>query len=479
MTVGATADTDKLDINRVIQNTIDVLRRRWRSLVRPAFLLLYLPAVVLGLLDSTPGPLRAVLSILSLVALIPYTLFLAGLIRLALADLNAEPTSVQEAMTSGRRRLWPLLGINILTALGVALGLVLLIVPGMAAAQQFQAAPADQTLADVNRKSIGCLGCHERTDALSMHDNPAVKLGCTDCHGGDASVIPPRGIARMELEYSQLRDKAHVLPKFPDEWGYPKSAKPQRSYTLLNRESPAFIRFVNPGDYRVAKQACGACHLSIIAAAQRSLMATGAMFFGGASYNNGVLPFKRYILGEAFTSNGQAAGIEGPTLPDPASALCLHGVLPNLQAVPKWESVPPADVFRVFEPGGRTTGNRFPEIALPNITGGLQNLNEPGRPDLHVSNRGPGTAGRVAIPVLNVHKTRLNDPYMWFMGTDDQPGDFRGSGCSGCHVVYANDRDEKHSGPTRPDPTSGAPAPTIAQGHPAPIVRSTRHPPPR
>ena len=34
-------------------------------------------------------------------------------------------------MTSGRRRLWPLLGINILTALGVALGLVLLIVPGV------------------------------------------------------------------------------------------------------------------------------------------------------------------------------------------------------------------------------------------------------------------------------------------------------------------------------------------------------------
>src|SRR5215471_16300065 len=123
--------------------------------------------------------------------------------------------------------------------------------------EHFEAAPADQSLADVNRKSIGCLGCHERTDAMSMHDNPAVKLGCTDCHGGDASVIPPRGLARMELEYQQLRDRAHVLPRFPEEWGYPKSAKPQRSYTLLNKESPAFIRFVNPGDYRVAKQACG------------------------------------------------------------------------------------------------------------------------------------------------------------------------------------------------------------------------------
>ena len=57
----------------------------------------------------------------------------------------------------------------------------------------------------------------------------------------------------------------------------------------------------------------------------------------------------------------------------------------------------------------------------------------------------PGTGLRVAIPVLNIHKTRLNDPFMWFMGTNDQPGDYRSSGCSGCHVIYANDREPRHS----------------------------------
>src|SRR5262249_24878937 len=30
---------------------------------------------------------------------------------------------------------------------------------------------------------------------------------------------------------------------------------------------------------------------------------------------------------------------------------------------------------------------------------------------------------------------------------NDNPGDFRHSGCSGCHVLYANDRDPVHSGP--------------------------------
>jgi hypothetical protein len=308
-------------------------------------------------------------------------------------------------------------------------------------------APADQPLGEVDRKSVGCLGCHTETDRLSMHDNPAVKLGCTDCHGGDASQIPEKGLPRMEFEYIRLRDLAHVLPRYPAEWSYPHSAKPQRSYTLLNRESPEFIRFINPADYRVADKACGACHGQIVAAAERSLMSTGAMLFGGASYNNGILPFKRYILGESYTANGEPASIKGPVLPDPASALTLHGVLPNLQPLPHWETAPTPDIFRVFEPGGRVTGNRFPEIALPNLTGGLQALNEPGRPDLHVSNRGNGTGGRISVPVLNVHKTRLNDPHMWFMGTNDQPGDYRSSGCAGCHVVYANDRDPLHSGP--------------------------------
>ena len=309
------------------------------------------------------------------------------------------------------------------------------------------AAPADQSLSDVDRKSIGCIGCHKETDRLSMHDNPAVKLGCTDCHGGDASQIPERGLARLEFEYKRLRDLAHVLPKYPQEWGYPHSAKPKRSYTLLNRESPEFIRFVNPADYRVADKSCGACHSTIIAQAERSLMSTSAMLLGGASYNNGILPYKRYILGESYTSTGAAASIKGPVLPDPAAALAQHGVLPELFPVPEFETAPTPDIFRVFESGGRVTGNRFPEIGLPNITGGIQNLNEPGRPDLHVSNRGNGTAGRISIPVLNVHKTRLNDPHMWFLGTNDQPGDYRSSGCAGCHVVYANDRDPLHSGP--------------------------------
>ena len=58
----------------------------------------------------------------------------------------------------------------------------------------------------------------------------------------------------------------------------------ERTYALLNRESPEFIRFVNPSDYRVVRESCGACHVSEIETAERSLMSTGAMLWGGAAY---------------------------------------------------------------------------------------------------------------------------------------------------------------------------------------------------
>ena len=171
------------------------------------------------------------------------------------------------------------------------------------------------------------------------------------------------------------------------------------------------------------------------------------MLWGGAAYNNGILPFKNYILGEAYTRNGEPARIQSPLGAGRADAReqRARGVLAELYPMPTWHVIPPGDIFRVFERGGRNIGTQFPEIGLPNPTGSIQRLEEPGRPDLRQSNRGPGTGIRVAIPVLNIHKTRLNDPYMWFMGTNDQPGDYRHSGCAGCHVVYANDREPRHS----------------------------------
>ena len=309
-------------------------------------------------------------------------------------------------------------------------------------------APQRQSVAEMEAKSEGCNTCHVKTDAPTMHVSPAVRLGCTDCHGGNPAVRGNSDLPHDHPDYVAARDTAHVLPKYPDSWHFPSSANPKRSYALLNKEAPEFIKFINPSDYRVAREACGSCHIQAIEAAERSIMASGAMLWGGASYNNGILPYKNYLLGEAYTRDGLPAKITTPGA-GPGGKLSedqvARGVLAEMYPLPTWQVIPPGDVFRVFERGGRTINSQFPEIGLPNPSGQIQRLEEPGRPDLKQSNRGPGTGLRVAIPALNIHKTRLNDPFTWFMGTNDQPGDYRHSGCASCHVVYANDREPRHS----------------------------------
>ncbi len=310
------------------------------------------------------------------------------------------------------------------------------------------AAPARQSVMDADKKSFGCVSCHTTTDRHTMHANPGVVLGCTDCHGGDAAVNQPADVeynGKNEIDYRATMARSHVLPQFNKAWNYPSSANPERSYTLLNKESNAFVRFMNPGDLRVAREACGACHLETVQAVERSLMSSSAMLWGGASYNNGILPYKRYILGESYTANGQPATIKNPTAVN--AQMTQMGILPSLAPLPSWETVPPADVFRVFERGGRVINSQFPDVGLPNSTGQLQKLDEPGRPDIKQSNRGPSTGSRIAVPLINLTKTRLNDPHLWFLGTNEQPGDYRSSGCTACHTIYANDRDPKHSGP--------------------------------
>ncbi len=308
-------------------------------------------------------------------------------------------------------------------------------------------APRTQSLESMEAKSAGCYSCHVKTDAPTMHLSPAVRLGCTDCHGGNASVTGNPELPKDHPDYVSARERAHVLPTLPGAWHYPSSANPVRGYTLLNKEAPEFVRFVNPGDYRVARESCGACHMATIEAAERSIMATGAMLWGGASYNNGIVPLKNYMFGEAYTRDGKPAKLLSPGSPagTVTARQAARGALAAMYPLPRWNVIPPGDIFRVFERGGRNINSIFAEVGLPNSLGQIQRLEEPGRPDLKQSNRGPGTGLRVAIPVLNIHKTRLNDPFMWFMGTNDQPGDYRSSGCTACHVVYANSREPRES----------------------------------
>src|SRR5215218_5132103 len=94
----------------------------------------------------------------------------------------------------------------------------------------------------------GCVTCHGQIEPMHKYGTTetlerlkdgkdAVGLSCTACHGGNP--------------VSRLKEEAHVRPMFPREWrrnAQYTGANPDRSNTLLARESWEFVRFVNPGD---------------------------------------------------------------------------------------------------------------------------------------------------------------------------------------------------------------------------------------
>ncbi|MEO8498557.1 MAG: hypothetical protein ABI614_26135, partial [Planctomycetota bacterium] len=143
-----------------------------------------------------------------------------------------------------------------------------------------------QTREQALAKSHGCVQCH--AGAKDMHNKPTVHLGCCDCHGGN-----PDGTTIQS---------AHVAAAFPEVWR--TSANPVRSYTLLNHEDPEFIRFVNPGDLRVAHISCGQCHPNETLAVKKSMMTHGCMLWGAALYNNGSFPKKWPRFGESYSMHG-------------------------------------------------------------------------------------------------------------------------------------------------------------------------------
>ena len=261
--------------------------------------------------------------------------------------------------------------------------------------------------------SEACLFCHVGIEPMHRLDRPTdmfvprdaaargldrQSLTCVDCHGGNG-LIPASG--------NPTKEAAHVAPRHRK--NFPSSANPVNSYAALNDESPEFVRFMNPSDFRVADQTCGRCHINILSAMRKSVMSHNAMVHAAVFYNNGGFEWKKAFFGEAFDSEGRAARLVAEAVPRGAKE---HGAIDGLVPHPQFPITVIKDPLRVAE------------------------VNSPA-----LGVRGPGTDGRIAGVFLNVLKTRLNDPTLWFLGPNKIAGDYRSSGCASCHVIYANDRD--------------------------------------
>ncbi len=299
----------------------------------------------------------------------------------------------------------------------------------------FLAAQQDRPMTPVIPGSAGCVSCHGQTDSASMHPTGTVHLTCTECHGGNPAVMLPAGSTRADAAYQKAEASAHPKPKLPGLWK--SAANPVRSAADWLKEDRDYIRFVNPGDLSRGAGNMRLCWLPCTGStgSQHEHDDAGmAQCFGAPLYNNGSFPLKDAHFGESYSSSGEPRALL--TSPAPGAELTkTKGILPELSPIARWEYSQPGNILRVFERGGG-----------PRVDVGNPNPEEtPGRPDNKLSDRGPGTLLATDPVFIGLQKTRLMDPLLSMPGTNDHPGDYRASGCSACHVVYANDRSSVHA----------------------------------
>lgn len=221
-----------------------------------------------------------------------------------------------------------------------------------------------------SQRDSECEGCHGAVDGTGGIEDahPAVAIGCVDCHGGDG-------------EAKDMEDAHVAVPDGVDSVAQVRSM----SSVELDAIDPAYVRWINPSDYRVTDETCGQadCHVEIAETAPSSIMTTFAGHFNKS----------RYYVGSQDTRQA-LRGVRAQTGDDPEGH---PGAVASLEV------------------------HKAPEVdASSDIGEFLDHYLEKGCPRCHV----------------------------WNFGPNDVRGDFRSSGCAGCHMVYDNSGLSQSKDPT-------------------------------
>ncbi|VWX60422.1 DUF7544 domain-containing protein [Sphingorhabdus sp. 109] len=132
--------TGKIDISRVLNNTFGVIMRHPLIYLGLSFLIIGIPNALLQTAQgsfTTGADGFAVASSYSaqgvgfIVLMLLSILLQATLIVATLNDLGGKPLSLADCFAKALKKLLPLIGLGIVVALGVGLGMMLLVVPGV------------------------------------------------------------------------------------------------------------------------------------------------------------------------------------------------------------------------------------------------------------------------------------------------------------------------------------------------------------
>ena len=137
MTTTYTQSLGGFDVGRVIQRTFGAIGENWMVFLGSAAILVGLPSLLSshgqttmldGIGSGSGGWFFFAGSVLTWIG----TYILQGVVLfVTISRLNGKSVDISQAFAAGLRFFFPILGVSILTGLGVALGMILLVVPGI------------------------------------------------------------------------------------------------------------------------------------------------------------------------------------------------------------------------------------------------------------------------------------------------------------------------------------------------------------
>ena len=146
MSVSVTGSPRRLDIGKVLTDGLGVLAQNFGPLFLMALLLQGAPSALAawGQVIGQGNPVGGVFSAVGgLASVITVPMLTGALVYGSMRGLEGRPVSIDECLRAGSSRWLPMLGLMVVTGLLAAVGLILLIVPGVLLALRWSvAAPA-------------------------------------------------------------------------------------------------------------------------------------------------------------------------------------------------------------------------------------------------------------------------------------------------------------------------------------------------
>jgi hypothetical protein len=134
MSVSVPASPGRLDIGKVLAEGLNVVARNFGPFFLLALLLEGIPSALLtyAQLMYRLNPVFAVFGIIGFLAcLVTIPMMQAALVFGSMSNLEGRPASVTDCLAAAQKHWLRLLGLDFLVGLGVVIGMILLIVPGV------------------------------------------------------------------------------------------------------------------------------------------------------------------------------------------------------------------------------------------------------------------------------------------------------------------------------------------------------------